>query len=150
MLRRPLTFLGAIIFLSLLAGAQARVDCNALHSRILKRVVHYCVDLPPGYDDPSHSAQRYAVLYFLHGLGQNEQTLFNTGGMGLLDDLRQQHEIGDFLIVAPEGWNSFYVNSSDGIVRYGDFFLQEFLPYIEGKYRVRPGREGRAISGVSM
>jgi S-formylglutathione hydrolase FrmB len=142
----------AIVLLSPLAGAQARVDCNALHSRILKRVVHYCVDVPPGYDnpDPKHSARRYPVLYFLHGLGQNEQTLFNTGGMGLLDDLRQQHKIGDFLIVAPEGWNSFYVNSADGTVRYSDFFLQEFMPYIEGKYRVRRGRGGRGISGVSM
>src|SRR5208337_1599757 len=26
----------------------------------------------------------------------------------------------------------------------------EFLPYIESKYRIRPGRAGRAISGISM
>ena len=150
--RRRVLLLWAIIILSPLAGAQARVDCNVMHSRILKRVVHYCVDLPSGYDnpDPKRPAQHYPVLYFLHGLGQNEQTLFNTGGMGLLDDLREQHKIGDFLIVAPEGWNSFYVNSADGKVRYGDFFLQEFMPYIEGRYRVRRERSGRGISGVSM
>src|SRR5947209_3844555 len=58
--------------------------------------------------------------------------------------------MGDFLIVAPEGRRSFYVNSADGKFRYSDFFLQEFLPYIEGKYRVRGGRGGRAISGISM
>jgi S-formylglutathione hydrolase FrmB len=90
------------------------------------------------------------VLYFLHGLGDNEQTLFNSGGWTLLDDLRKQHKMGDFLIVAPEGRRSFYVNSADGSVRYGDFFLQEFLPYIESKYRIVKGRAGRAISGISM
>jgi S-formylglutathione hydrolase FrmB len=134
------------------AVAQSRIDCSALNSRILKRVVHYCVYLPSGYDAGAtqHPVQRYPVLYFLHGLGDNEQTLFNSGGWTLLDDLRRQHKMGDFLIVAPEGRRSFYINSADGSVRYSDFFLQEFMPYIEGKYRIRPGREWRAISGISM
>ncbi len=134
------------------ATAQSRIDCSALNSRILKRVAHYCVYLPPGYDAGAtrHPLKRYPVLYFLHGLGDNEQTLFNSGGWTLLEDLRNQHSIGDFLIVAPEGRRSFYINSADGAVRYSDFFLQEFLPYIESKYRIRSGRAGRAISGISM
>jgi S-formylglutathione hydrolase FrmB len=90
------------------------------------------------------------VLYFLHGLGDNEQTLFNSGGWTLLDDLRHQGKMGDFLIVAPEGRRSFYVNSADGTVRYGDFLLREFIPYIEGRYRIRARRDSRAISGISM
>ncbi len=134
------------------AAAQSRIDCNALNSKILKQVVHYCVYLPAGYDAVAaqHSANRYPVLYFLHGLGDNEQTLFNSGGWTLLDDLRRQHKMGDFLIVAPEGRRSFYINSADGSVRYSDFFLQEFMPRIEGLYRIRAGRSGRAISGISM
>jgi S-formylglutathione hydrolase FrmB len=135
-----------------LATAQSRIDCGALNSKILKQVVHYCVYLPAGYDAGAsqHPPQRYPVLYFLHGLGDNEQTLFNSGGWTLLDDLRNQHKMGDFLIVAPEGRRSFYINSADGSVRYNDFFLQEFLPHVEGTYRIRPGRSGRAISGISM
>lgn len=134
------------------AGAQSRMDCSALNSRILKRAVRYCVYIPSGYDaaGAQHPPKRYPVLYFLHGLGDNEQTLFNSGGWTLLDDLREQHKMGDFLIVAPEGRRSFYVNSADGSVRYNDFFLQEFLPQIEAKYRIRAGRAGRAVSGVSM
>ena len=130
--------------------AQSRIDCSALNSRILKLVVHYCVYLPSGYDAGAAQHQRYPVLYFLHGLGDNEQTLFNSGGWTLLDDLRRQHKMGDFLIVAPEGRRSFYINSADSSVSYSDFFLQEFMPHIEGKYRIRPGREWRAISGISM
>jgi len=133
------------------ASAQSRIDCSALNSKILRRVVRYCVYLPSGYDATAgQPARRYPALYFLHGLGDNEQTLFNTGGWTLLDDLRRQHKMGDFLIVAPEGRRSFYINSSDGSVRYSDFLLQEFLPHIESHYRIRSGREGRAISGISM
>jgi len=134
------------------AAAQSRIDCSTLNSHILKQVVHYCVYMPAGYDAGAkqNPSKRYPVLYFLHGLGDNEQTLFNSGGWTLLEDLRNQHQMGDFLIVAPEGRRSFYINSADGSVRYNDFFLQEFLPHIESKYRVRPGRSGRAISGISM
>ena len=135
-----------------MAAAQSRIDCSALDSHILKQVIHYCVYLPADYDSSTakHSPKRYPVLYFLHGLGDNEQTLFNSGGWTLLEDLRNQGKMGDFLIVAPEGRRSFYINSADGSVRYSDFFLQEFLPHIESKYRIRPGRAGRAISGISM
>jgi S-formylglutathione hydrolase FrmB len=151
MLRVP-QLLIPIIFFSSMAPAQSRVDCDAMHSRILNQTVRYCVALPPGYDakDSSHAARRYSVLYFLHGLGEDEQTLLNTGGWNLIEDLQQQHRISDFLLVAPQGKQTFYINSADGSVRYNDFFLQEFIPHIESKYRVRAGRQNRAITGVSM
>jgi S-formylglutathione hydrolase FrmB len=139
--------------ITLAAHTQSRIDCNAMSSRILKHLVHYCVYLPASYDTSvarQQPAQRYPVLYFLHGLGDNEQTLFNSGGWTLIDDLRQQHKLGEFLIVAPEGGRSFYINSADGHVRYSDFFLQEFVPLIESKYRIEKQRNKRAISGISM
>jgi S-formylglutathione hydrolase FrmB len=145
-LPRPLIFL--ILGLPL-AQAQGRTDCNVINSRILRQAVHYCVQLPPGYDS-KESPPRFPVLYFLHGLGQNEQTLFSTGGWSVIEDLRREHKITDFLVVAPEGKRSFYINSADGAIRYSDFFLQEFIPSIESKYRVRPGRKSRAITGISM
>ena len=140
------------LFAVLPASGQSRIDCSALNSQILKRSVRYCVYIPSGYDAGSkeHPARRYPILYFLHGLGDNEQTLFNSGGWTLLDDLRNQHKMGDFLIVAPEGRRSFYINSADGSVRYSDFFLQEFMPQIESKYHIHGGRVDRAISGISM
>jgi S-formylglutathione hydrolase FrmB len=137
-----------LLFLTISASAQSRIDCNALKSRILGETVHYCVLLPSSYD--SVPAKHYPVLYFLHGLGENEQTLFKTGGWNLIEDLRQQHKIGDFLIVTPEAKASFYVNSADGKVRYSDFFLQEFIPYIEANYRIRREPKARAITGISM
>lgn len=142
----------AALMIALPAHAQSRIDCNALNSKILRSPVHYCVYLPASYDagQSSNSATHYPVLYFLHGLGDNERTLFNSGGWPLLDDLRRQHKIGEFLIVAPEGGRTFYINSSDSSVRYSDFFLEEFIPLIESKYRIAKGRNNRAISGISM
>jgi S-formylglutathione hydrolase FrmB len=137
---------------SLRLHAQSRIDCNAFNSQILKHPIHYCVYLPASYDAGAsmHPAESYPVLYFLHGLGDNERTLFNSGGWTLLDDLRRQHKMGEFLIAAPEGGRTFYINSADGSVRYGDFFWREFLPLIETKYRVSKGRNNRAITGISM
>jgi S-formylglutathione hydrolase FrmB len=35
-------------------------------------------------------------------------------------------------------------------VRYEDFFMREFLPYIESHYRIKPGRANRGVTGMSM
>jgi S-formylglutathione hydrolase FrmB len=144
--------LSLVPLLSCQAHAQGRIDCNALKSSVLGQTVHYCVMLPPGYDTVSagRSPRQYPVLYFLHGLGDNEQTLFKGGGWDVTEDLRRQKKISDFLIVAPEGKSSFYINSADARVRYSDFFIREFIPYIESRYSIRRERSARAISGVSM
>src|SRR6266404_7474202 len=136
------------LLLPSISFAQGRIDCSTFNSEILHRAVHYCVMLPPGHE--TDKAKKYPVLYFLHGLGQNEQTLLRSGGWGLIEDLRQQHKIGDFLMVAPEGSGSFVINSADGRDRYSDFFLTEFLPYVESRYRVIRERNSRGITGLSM
>lgn len=128
--------------------AQGRIDCSAYNSHILQRAVRYCVMLPSDYDaDPN---KKFPVLYFLHGLGENEQALLNSGGWGLIQDQQRDHTIGDFLMVAPEGRGSFFINSADGKNRYSDFFLTEFLPFIETHYRVLRERKSRGVTGLSM
>jgi S-formylglutathione hydrolase FrmB len=139
-----------LLLLAVPAVAQSRLECSSLASKILKRNIPYCVLLPPSYD--TQPKQTYPILYFLHGLGDNERSLLNTGAINLIDDLRAQHQIGDFLIATPAGGRTFYIDSAEGKVRYSQFFLKEFLPYIEGKYRFakEKGRAARAISGMSM
>ena len=129
------------------AATLGRGECRSLPSKILGHAVPYCVVLPPRYDS---SLQSYPVLYFLHGLGSNSEVLINSGGMDLVNDLWAQKQIGEFLIVTPDGDRSFYINSRDGKVHYEDFFIREFIPYIESHYRIRGDRQHRGISGVSM
>jgi S-formylglutathione hydrolase FrmB len=130
------------------AQGQLRAECRSVPSKILGHPVRYCAFLPPSYD--TNATAKYPILYFLHGLGGNEQLLLRAGGMNILQDLYDQKKIGEFLVVAPNAGNSFYINSHDGKVRYEDFFMKEFIPYIESHYRVRPGRANRGITGVSM
>jgi S-formylglutathione hydrolase FrmB len=145
-------FLAALISLSWVAPRAAsgagRVECSTVRSAILHHAVRYCALLPPSYD--TQKTRRYPVLYFLHGLGQNEQALVESGGWALVDDLRKRGEIGEFLIVTPDAGNSFYINSRDGKWRYEDFFIREFIPAIDQRYRVHATPAARAISGVSM
>lgn len=130
------------------AFAQGRAECRDAPSKILGRAVPYCVILPPSYD--SDKARRYPILYFLHGLGGDAQQLIAGGGLDMVADLWQQKKITEFLIVTPGAGRSFYVNSRDSRVRYQDFFIREFLPYIETHYRTLRDRRHRGISGVSM
>ena len=129
------------------ATTSGRAECRSAPSKILGHSVPYCVILPPSYDSGN---QRYPILYFLHGLGSNAQLLIDQGGMDLVNDLWTQNKIREFLIVTPDADRSFYINSRDGKVRYEDFFIHEFIPYIESHYRVRGDRQSRGISGVSM
>jgi len=129
-------------------AALGRIECRSMHSQILGRAVRYCAILPPSYD--AAKTRRYPVLYFLHGLGENEEMLVSSGGWNLIEDLWEQHKIGEFLIVTPDADTSFYINSRNGHDRYEDFFIREFLPFIERTYRTRPGRHYRGIGGISM
>jgi S-formylglutathione hydrolase FrmB len=143
----------ALLFFLLLGvplshAATGRVECNAVPSKILIRPMNYCIILPPSFD--ADKSRRFDVLYFLHGLGDNEQSFIKSGAWNLTEDLRENGQIKQFLIATPEGDASFYINSKDGKVRYEDFLLQEFFPFIEKRYRVTPGRGHRAIAGISM
>ena len=130
------------------ANAEGRAECSVVKSTILARPVRYCAFLPESFDQDK--TRRYPVLYYLHGLGDNEQSLLNLGGWDLIEELRRQGKIGDFVVLAPSGGHTFYLNSADGKLRYEDFLTQEFMPQMEKKYRVKGGRATRGITGVSM
>jgi len=128
--------------------AASRIECSVVASKVLGRKVRFCAVLPAAYD--AQPARRFPVLYWLHGLGQNEQSFVSAGGSTVLDDLRSRGTVGNFIVVTPDGGRSFYLNSRDGHNRYEDFFIREFLPAMERRYRIQAGRSTRGVSGVSM
>jgi S-formylglutathione hydrolase FrmB len=134
--------------LSLPSLAAGRVDCGSLKSKNVNANVSYCVLLPPSYD--RESKKRFPVLYFLHGLGSNHQSLINSGIWNLVEELQEQKKIGEFVIITPNAGRTFYVNSKNGRVRYEDFLLFEFFPAMEQRFRIGTTRQTRAISGISM
>jgi S-formylglutathione hydrolase FrmB len=130
------------------ADPKGRAECRTLSSAILKRPVRYCAMLPPSFD--ANPARRFPILYQLHGLGDNEQSLLKSGGWDMIEQLQERKKIGEFVIVTPDGGRSFYVNSRDGTERYEDFFIKEFIPAIEKRYRAGGTRTLRAVGGFSM
>jgi len=130
------------------AHAEGRAECSVVNSAILARPVRYCAYLPDSFD--ADKGRRYPVLYYLHGLGDNEQSLLNLGGWDLIEELRRQGKIGDFVVLAPNGGHTFFLNSADGKIRYEDFLTKEFMPQMEKRYRSEGGRTTRGITGVSM
>jgi len=130
------------------AHAQGRAECATIKSTVLERPVRYCAYLPASFD--ADKTRRFPVLYYLHGLGDNEQSLLNTGGWDLVEDLRRTGKVGDFILLAPSAGHTFFLNSADGKIRYEDFLLKEFMPQMEKKYRGEGVAATRGITGVSM
>ena len=125
----------------------AGVEYGSLASEALGKELKYAVQLPPSYG--TDVKRRYPVLYFLHGMFGNEREFEQRGIAATVAQLRADGKIGDFIIIAPNGANSFYLNSKNG-VRYEDAIIKELIPHIEKTYRVVGTRETRAIQGISM
>ena len=123
------------------------IECDAYPSAILGRSVNTCVALPADY---ASSKMRYPVLYFLHGLFENETSWSERGGKHILDNLVSDGHVGNFIVVLPDGGRTFYINSLDGHDRYEDFFIQELVPAIDKKYHTIANSAMRGISGSSM
>jgi len=92
----------------------------------------------------------FPVLYLLHGLGDNHESLINTGSWNMVERLQEQKRIGEFVIITPNAGRSFYINSKNGKVPYEDFFIREFMPAMEKRFRIGTTRGQRGISGISM
>jgi S-formylglutathione hydrolase FrmB len=137
-----------IIFLAATSFAAERVQCGSLASHIMPRSFGYCALLPPSYD--AQSAKRFPVLYFLHGLGGDQTFLVSTGGWSMIENAWEQKRFREFVLITPDADTSFYINSKSGRVKYETFFIREFIPAMEKKFRLEGTRSGRAISGISM
>ncbi|HEX8185897.1 MAG TPA: alpha/beta hydrolase family protein, partial [Blastocatellia bacterium] len=123
------------------------VEYGSLQSPSLGKELKYAVQLPPSYK--SDTKRRYPVLYFLHGMNGNEGEFQRRGVAAEVSKLRDEKKIGEFIIVAPAGENSFYLNSKSGVL-YEDAIIKDLIPHIEKTYRTMGTTSGRAIQGISM
>lgn len=143
-----LKFMVPFLFFTTTAFAAERVQCGTVKSRYMPSSLGYCALLPPAYD--AQPAKKFPVLYFLHGLGGDQTFLVSTGGWNMIADAWEQKRFAEFVIITPQAGNSFYINSKSGKVKYEDFFIRDFVPQMEKKFRLLGTRSGRAISGISM
>ncbi len=116
------------------------------------------VYLPYGYD----SKKQYNVFYFMHGMGDSENSLFyndNGEAVRLIDNMIQNGDIDPMIIVTP----TFNKVSSDTFYNAENFykeFRESVVPFVEGKYStyaksasaedIKASRMHRAYGGFSM
>jgi enterochelin esterase family protein len=137
-------------------GAVASVT---YYSAPLQRHRRMHVYTPPGYEANS---SRYPVFYLLHGAGDSDEAWTSVGRAGIiLDNLIAAKRAQPMIVVMPAGHTNGPTPGIGGpapalTIPAGqpDELTQDFTgairPYIEKHYRVRTGREHRAIAGLSM
>jgi len=120
----------------------------SIDSKILGKQVKYSIYLPFDYET---SNRYYPVVYLLHGLNDNEVGWIQFGEANLIaDECIANREIPPMILAMPDGGVSYYINSYDGKVKYEDFFIHEFIPFIEKNYRIRAEKKYRGMAGLSM
>jgi enterochelin esterase-like enzyme len=142
-----------------------RVDHTFYTTHVAKHLPEnqepYVVYTPPGYD-PKHKGG-YPVLYLLHGWSDKETAWTANGHADLiLDRLMAEGKAVPMILVMPQGYGDLdFVEQGFGVwgnrakitgnlEPYSKMLLTEIIPAVEREYDVAPGRENRAISGLSM
>lgn len=124
------------------------LESESLKSEILGKLVEYSVYLPESFEN---STRKYPVLFLLHGYSDDETGWTQFGEVKkIADDQYADTDVTDMIIAMPDAGIDWYVNSYDGKTKYEDFFIQEFIPFIESKYRGRGQKQYRAVAGLSM
>lgn len=113
------------------------------------------VYLPPGYEQDA--GKKYPVLYLNHGGGEDDARWSaaerNGGHAGfILDNLIAAGKAKPMIVVMPNtrGVASYTPPKAgeDDVVTQE--YLKDVIPYVEKQYRAKPGREHRALAGLSM
>ena len=114
------------------------------------------VYLPPGYEKDADA--KYPVLYLNHGGGDDDSKWTSTdprsGGHAqfILDNLIAAGKAKPMIVVMPNTRGIASPNppkpgEDDACTQE---YLKDIIPYVEGHYRAKPGRENRALAGLSM
>lgn len=106
------------------------------------------VYLPPGYEQ---GAQRYPVIYFLHGfMGDNKMLGFMSD---LLDFAIATHRIRPFIMVVPDEKTTYdgsFFSNSGLFGNWEDFTAFDLVAHVDKKYRTIADKNSRGITGHSM
>ncbi len=109
---------------------------------------------PPGYDENSN--KKYPVLYIQHGGGEDESGWAVQGRTNVvLDNLIAEKKAEPMLVVIPNGnvtrpGENFTGYSEQAMQAFKEELLENIIPFVESKYKVKTDRENKALAGLSM
>lgn len=149
---RKIAFTFALLCFCLIARA-GRVVTDSIYSKAMNCHVLFNVYLPDGF---TQSADKYPVVYLLHGLTGTHTDWEYLGNVRLTaDELISSGEAQPMVIIMPNAghpdrnnhWNGYFDMPGR---RYETFFFTELLPAAETKYKAIGNKANRAIMGLSM
>ncbi len=128
------------------AFAASSVITESHSSTVLSRTMKYNVYLPPSYS--TDTTKKYPVMYLLHGMGGAYSNWKDMGMQSIVDKAGGK----EMVIIMPDGLNNaFYVDGYTSGINWDKYFEQEFIPYVEARFRIDPANgKNRAIAGLSM
>ena len=106
---------------------------------------------PPGYEKSTAS---YPVLYLIHGGGDTAESWATVGRANfIMDNLLAEKKAVPFIIVMISGWTprgpqSETIDAAKDPLNAE--LINDIIPMIEHRYRVKGGKANRALSGLSM
>ena len=126
-------------------SSNQKIISSYLFSKNLNRKWNYTIYLPPNYQ--KDTLNKYRILYLLHGHGGNHESWMGSGEIkSMLDELIISNKINPFIVVMPDGGNSWFV---DGTEKMESAIIQDLLPFIEKKIRVKTDWKATSIGGMS-
>jgi enterochelin esterase-like enzyme len=150
-MKKALLFLSMLIAVHIVTAQHGKVFDNlSMASKILNMERKYAIYLPPDYESSERS---YPVLYLLHGAGDDQTGWIQFGEvLHIADKAILEGKATPMIIVMPDAQagQRGYFNDIRSEWRYEDFFFEEFMPYVERKFRIKGEKRYRAISGLSM
>lgn len=145
--RRLRLAIGALVLLSC-GGVQAGEFVRDKYmSAALGREISFTAYLPDGYKE---SAERYPVVYLLHGASGDEYQWARKGGaVETLDGLIKRGQMRPSVAVMPTfGPASWWTDGANEKAETA--MIRELIPYVESRYKVAAERNARSIGGLSM
>ena len=139
-----------LLYVQLSAQTSKVFDNESLMSEILNMERKYAVYLPPDYETSQRS---YPVLYLLHGSGDDQTGWVQFGEVKYIaDNAIRKGTATPMIIIMPDAntGKKGYFNDPTSNWRYEDFFFEEFIPFVEDKYRIKKEKRYRAVAGLSM
>mgnify|MGYP002857513741 FL=1 len=125
------------------------VTHQVYYSTARKQYERCLVYTPPGYMTNQES---YPVLYLQHGGGEDETVWESTGHISfILDNLLSEKECVPFIVVMNNNVRH-YPDTPEGKIDhcFEDTLINDCIPFIESHFRVKSGKDNRAICGLSF
>lgn len=147
-----LVLVSTLVHLNLLAADGGRIEYGKMPVSQLRDFTEreYAVYLPASYD--TDRTKTYPVLYLLHG-GFGSFLDWPTAGnlKETADRMIAEGRIEEIVIICPDGRyrdNTMWFDIEDWTPE--SHFFDEFIPFMEGHYRIRSDKAGRSIAGLSL